>query len=170
MADGQHQMASWRRVRVHFRARAGLTLLELMIVTAIISILAMAAVGPVQRARHRAMLASARVELTQLLRAAEMYNALHNALPQSFQDLAELDYTMSDDLELCHFERTGGVNGSTAQLRIDIKHRGTSTGLTATHASEQSTITELELPACADVRTGGAGGKGKGKGKGKGNQ
>ena len=151
------------------RARAGLTLLELLIVTAILSILALAAVGPVRRARDRAMTATARAEMTQMLRGAEMYNAIHGRLPASYQALATVDYRMSDDLQVCRFDYAAASGSTPDRLTVELRHRGTSTGVRAVHSSLQSSVSEVELATCTDVRSSGGTNAGNTTGGNRGN-
>lgn len=134
------------------RARPGLTLLELMLVTAILSILAMVAVPQIRKTRQRAMMTAARMDMREALRAIEMYRVLnHGALPQNLQQLESVEYHESDQNIVCRFEVvTGG--GDPDRVAIDIRHSRATRGMRSEYPTWEGRIDEVDLGTCSSVR------------------
>lgn len=135
-------------------ARPGFTLVELMIVTAILSILAMIAVPQITKARQRAMMTAARMDMREALRAIEMYRILnHGALPQNLQQMESVEYHESDQNVVCRFEVvTGG--GEPERVAIDIRHSRANRGVRSEYPTWEGRIDEVDLGSCSSVRAG----------------
>ena len=104
--------------------RPGFTLLELMIVTAILSILALLAVGKVQQSRERAMVTATKMDLKNAMKAATMYEIANGHLPASRADLESVGYTRSRDIIYCTFQLIPGATHAEDVLYMAAMHRG----------------------------------------------
>jgi prepilin-type N-terminal cleavage/methylation domain-containing protein len=131
------------------RARPGFTLLELMLVTVILSLLALVAAGPIGRARDRAMNAAARADMARAIRAVEFYQAMnHGQMPATVAELASADYTPGAQIQVCRFQRTDAPSASGRSVTMDLRHRGSPRGVTTTHPTWSGRIEDKLLPTC----------------------
>ncbi|CAN5701717.1 hypothetical protein BH23GEM10_BH23GEM10_09240 [soil metagenome] len=121
-----------------------------MIVTAILSLLALLAVGPLMKARERTMIAAARMEVSNMVKAAEMYRALNGRLPAEVALLDGAGHVQSPHLIVCRYELTSGQLRDLDQLRVDVRHAGTRRGVTTTHPASNGVTTELDLNECGE--------------------
>lgn len=128
-----------------------------MIVTAILSLLALIAVGPLMKARERTMIAAARMEVSNMVKAAEMYRAVNGRLPAELALLDGVGHVQSRNLIVCRFELTAGQQRELDQLRVDVRHAGTHRGVTTTHPSANGVTTELDLDECGEAPPSGPG-------------
>lgn len=139
--------------RPHLRARPGFTLVELMIVTAILSMLAMLAVPQIMKAREKAMVAAARTDLRRALQAIEMFRVLnHGAMPDSVQQLEAVDFHESSEHIVCRFEKVAAAGIIPEHVIVQIRHRGTTHGVTSEYPIWEARIEELDLGPCTSVR------------------
>ena len=90
-------------------SRRGFTLIELMIVTVLLGILAMIAVPVYQSVRRDAAQGALRSQLRTLAQAQEMHYAEHDVYTDAVDDL---DYRPADDLVLEFRTASGGGGGS----------------------------------------------------------
>jgi prepilin-type N-terminal cleavage/methylation domain-containing protein len=148
--------------------RPGFTLLELMIVTAILAILAGVVVGPVLKARDRARDAAARVELRHAMRAIDFYEALNARLPETVAELASADFSFGPDIMVCGFTRVTGGGGNAGYVEVQVQHRGSRTLLETQHPAWSGRIEEQDR-RCNEGGGQGNGGQGNG-GQGNGGQ
>jgi prepilin-type N-terminal cleavage/methylation domain-containing protein len=131
------------------RARGGFTLLELLLVTVILSLLAVIVAGPVGRARERAMHAAAKSDLAQAIRAVEFYRGLNQGrLPATVADLAAVDYTPAPQIQVCRFVRTDAAVPAERYVTIDMRHRGSPRGVTTVYPSWQGRIDDKTITTC----------------------
>ena len=115
------------------RNREGFTLLELMVVTIIIGVLASLALAAFGGVREKAMVGAARAEVRNLLTAAEAYRSVNGLLPASLDDLlASGLHVSSENIDYCDFTR---VDGPPADLRVEAAHRGSTIHLVAQYPS-----------------------------------
>jgi prepilin-type N-terminal cleavage/methylation domain-containing protein len=162
-------------------ARPGFTLLELIIVTALLSLLALIAAGPVMRARERAMVAAARAEIAQLTRSVAHFEAVNARLPQSLADLDGADLYEQAKVEICRFELTSAAGSEPAHLIIEARHPAARVGATTHYPVWNGRIDEVEMLTCGggggggeegagpgDDGPGGGPGQGRGRGQGRG--
>lgn len=91
------------------RDRSGFTLIELMIATVLIALLAAIALPRISATKQRAYDAAALSDLNQLVALSEAYFADRLEYPTSLDDLT--DYSPSSGIEVTRFERetTDGV-------------------------------------------------------------
>lgn len=124
-----------------------------MIVTAILSILAMLAVPQLTKARQAAMLTSARADMREALRAVEMYRILnHGALPPGLQQLESVEYHESENSVVCRFEVVTGEGGQD-HVAIDIRHSRSRRGVRSQYPLWEGRIDVIELGLCPSVRS-----------------
>lgn len=133
------------------RRRTGFTLLELMIVTTLIGILAMMAAIPVRATRERAMLIAVKQTLYQAEKAVVYYEALFNKLPTRITDLDKVDFRESGGVVICRFQYVGGRN---PYVRIDGRHRGMKKGVQVRYPTWGSKMQEQTMNSCNNVRGG----------------
>ena len=120
--------------------RGGFTLLELMIVTVIIGVLASVAVASYSGLRERAKIAATRVEVRNLLNAAETYRSITGLLPETLDILVNGGYhASSENIDYCEFTRNPGPP---EDLRIEAAHKGSNVHLVAHYPSAGVTMTE----------------------------
>jgi prepilin-type N-terminal cleavage/methylation domain-containing protein len=100
--------------------RQGLTLVELLIVTMVIGILAAVAAPSIQAARERAWVAAAKTEVRYATQHVELYVSVNHDWPARIADLLEVGYEPSADIVFCRFDyvaagagggQGGGGNG-----------------------------------------------------------
>lgn len=121
------------------RNREGFTLLELMIITMIIGVLATVMMGTYSGMRERAMTTVTRAELRNLMTAAESYRAVTGMLPASLDELVDGGFHRhSQNINYCVFDR---LPGPPADLRVEAAHRGSNVHLVAQYPS-WGTMTE----------------------------
>jgi prepilin-type N-terminal cleavage/methylation domain-containing protein len=130
------------------RARPGFTLLELVIVTVILSILALIVAGPVQRVRHRAMVTAARMDVRNAVGAAERHNIIEATLPATLAELAASGFHPSADIVFCRYEYVPGASPADAYLILEARHRGTSMGVTTHYPTWNGRIDQVDLGMC----------------------
>lgn len=122
------------------RNRGGFTLLELMIVTVIIGVLASVAVASYAGLRERSKIAATRAELRNLLNAAETYRSITGLLPETLDILVNGGYhASSGNIDYCEFSRDPGPP---EDLRIEAAHKGSNVHLVAQYPSAGVNMTE----------------------------
>lgn len=122
------------------RNRGGFTLLELMIVTVIIGVLASVAVASYAGLRERSKIAATRAELRNLLNAAETYRSITGLLPETLDILVNGGYHASSaNIDYCDFSRDPGPP---EDLRIEAAHKGSNVHLVAQYPSAGVDMTE----------------------------
>jgi prepilin-type N-terminal cleavage/methylation domain-containing protein len=144
-----------RYLRLHSglrpRNRAGVTLLELMIVTLIIGILALIAVNPLMKARYRAMDSAARSHLRNTVTVAAAYQAIHGVLPTRLADLETVGFVRSGKVRICYFNLDGAAANPATRLTIEAQHANSTTVITTVFPG---TLTYDETPGdglCEEV-------------------
>ena len=116
------------------RNRDGFTLVELMVVTVIIGILASVAQATFSGLKERSMTAVARVEVRNVMTASEKYRAVTGMLPVSLNDLVLGGYhRVSSNIDYCEFLL---VPGPPQDLVIEAAHRGSPVHLLANYPSQ----------------------------------
>jgi prepilin-type N-terminal cleavage/methylation domain-containing protein len=102
--------------------RQGFTLVELLIVTMVVGILAAVAAPSLRAARERAFVAATKAEVRHAAQHVELYLSFNHQWPTRVEDLAEVGYTPSSDIVFCRFnyvaaggEKGGGVGGGRGQ-------------------------------------------------------
>ena len=157
------------------RGTDGFTLLELLVVTVVLGILALLAAIPLGKAREAAMVSAAKAELRQLVYAIELYQTERYVLPPTLAALRS--FSRSGDIRICTFAVAEGAGGPTIEL--EAQHRGSKTRVSSVYPDEAVSFQERTVGAvCPDVGDGGggagsggtgAGGAGGGAGAGPGN-
>ena len=129
--------------------RPGFTLLELMIVTAVLGILALLAVGRVQKSRERAMVTAAKMDMKNAMKAATMYEILNGRLPSSRADLESQGYTRSREIIYCTFQLIPGATPEEDVIYMAAMHRGSKTRVDMRQPI-WSDFQEVPAPLCAE--------------------
>ena len=132
-------------------SRRGFTLLEMMVVTVIIAILAMIAAIPLRQVRERAMLSAVKQELHQAVDAIAMYEATHAKLPTTIIQLDSMGWSESGGVVLCRFSY---VAGTTPYVRIDARHRGMKRGVQTRYPTWPGRYQEQAMANCTNIRGG----------------
>lgn len=101
----------------------GFTLLELMIVTVVLSILALIVAQPLSEARERAMVAAAQGHMRATISAVEQFRIVHGQLPRTVADLAEFGVTGTQPVAICAFTFVPASGPDPAHVAIEVKHR-----------------------------------------------
>ncbi|HUG39583.1 MAG TPA: type II secretion system protein [Longimicrobiales bacterium] len=115
------------------RKREGFTLLELMLVTVIIGVLATVMVAAYTGLKERGKLAVTRSELRNVMTAAEAYRSVTGTLPVSLDELVDGGFhRQSPNIHYCVFERQPGPP---ADLRVEAAHSGSTLHLVAQYPS-----------------------------------
>lgn len=106
----------------------GFTLVELMLVTVIIGLIASISAPFVQTARDRAFVTAAKSDLRNIQTAIETYIALENKWPLSIADLTEKGYfTSTEDVAVCHFLPIPPFTWRPASVLLMLAHEGSAT-------------------------------------------
>lgn len=131
--------------------RAGFTVIELMIVTVVIAILALLVAGPLTKAREGAMDAASRVELRRAMDAVEMSTAVHGALPSSVTALTAHGFRPGKDVAWCMFQRVEPGDGSGSYVAMEVQHVGSPTRVRARYPGFTGFLTERVSGVCDAV-------------------
>lgn len=115
------------------RNREGFTLIELMIVTVLIGMLATIVVSTFKGYREKAKLAATRTELRNVMTAAEIFRTVEGVFPETVQDLVDGGYHReSGRIDFCVFERQAGPP---EDLHMEAAYQGLNTHLVARYPS-----------------------------------
>lgn len=131
--------------------RQGFTLVELMIVTVIIGLLAMIVSTPLNRARQNAMVTTAKVELRHVMTAIELYTATTGVLPGSIEILIEVGHSPANDIAYCRFQVADGGAPADSHVMLEAQHIATKTRVRTRYPGHSGFE---EVPAgdiCADL-------------------
>lgn len=120
------------------QCRQGFTLVELLIVTVVLGILAMVVAKPIGKARQRAMETAARAEMRTMMQAIDHYEIVHNRLPARVTELASAGYEPSRQFVVCIFSTTNPPTGPV--VHIVARHRGMDYALYTLHPQSRGTI------------------------------
>ena len=127
------------------RNRKGFTLLELMVITVIVGILATIALGAFTSVRERGMTAAARTEIRNAINAAEIYYTVNGVYPASMADLVNAGiYSQSSSVDYCVFQLQAGPP---PDLLLEVAHRGSNVHLSARYPSAGVNIQETTAAA-----------------------
>lgn len=147
-------VGDYRRTWHHtpgFRCREGFTLLELMIVTVILGILALIAASALTGVRERAMIAAATTDMRNAAHAVELYITINGAWPENPDKLEEVGFRNSPDVRFCSYDLSTGSNGSATSVRMQMAHRGAETLLVTTEHPVWGGRIDVEEGECAGV-------------------
>lgn len=128
-------------------------MLELMVVTLILAVLAILAAGPFMRTRERAMITATKAELRNALRHVEMYSALYNGLPPRLTDMNSIDYREGPQVIYCQWQHR--IIRGKPQLTISLRHKAMKKGIRTEHPLMSGRSDEVDLTTCTDVRAAG---------------
>jgi prepilin-type N-terminal cleavage/methylation domain-containing protein len=108
--------------------RTGFTLVELLLVTIIIGILASIAAPFVQAARDKALVAAARADLRNIQNAIESYVTMESRWPTTLTDLTDKDYfTSTPNVSVCYFIPIPASSWRPASVLLLLAHEGSTT-------------------------------------------
>ena len=115
------------------RDRPGFTLVELMLVTLLLGVLATIAAESFSALKQRSMTAATRAELRNVMTAVERYRTVTGLLPSDLDDLVNGGFHRpSANVNYCTFERD---DGPPADVRLEAAHRGSTRHLVARYPS-----------------------------------
>jgi prepilin-type N-terminal cleavage/methylation domain-containing protein len=134
------------------KRRRGFTLLEMMIVTVILGILAMVASIPIRQVRERAFISSIKQEVKNAVRAAAMYHAVNEEFPEEIGDLSDY-YVPGGGAQFCVWTVTDGASPALDVIQIEAVHRGAETGVTTSYPTNNGVLTEKKMPNCVPLST-----------------
>lgn len=137
------------------RSRAGLTLVELLIVTVILGALALLVAKPIAKARDEAMIAAAKAQVRNTTSAIERHLAVTGNLPRSLDDLAPYGYADSRNIELCGFIYVPAQGNNEPMVIVEALRDGASRVVHTRHPLDQGMLhiipPEVAVsPACRD--------------------
>lgn len=105
-------------------SRSGFTLMELLVTTVILAILAMIVARPLSRARDNAMTAAAQLHVRNVINYVEQHEAVTGRLPRRLRDLEPYGYAGDTrDVVICWFEYSGGSAATGDYVLIEGRHR-----------------------------------------------
>jgi len=107
--------------------RPGFTLIELIIVTVVIGVLAMMAAGPLSKARDRGFVTAARSEVKYVAQAIAIYEAERGRWPDELEDLEEVGFRRSPDIHFCTFEYVPRDGDVEPHVVLEASHKRSAT-------------------------------------------
>jgi Tfp pilus assembly protein PilE len=111
-------------------SRPGLTIVEIMFVTMIIGIIVMIAVGPLAKARERAMVGAVKGDMHNMESEIERYVTVNGYWPTVVDDLDE--YDSGPDILYCSFALNPGATAVANTISMSAIHRGATTIVSVT--------------------------------------
>jgi prepilin-type N-terminal cleavage/methylation domain-containing protein len=125
-------------------SREGFTLIELMIVTVIIGVLAIIASQPLGRARDRAMVGAAKHEVRAVANAIGVYEAMRSTWPTDLDQLEDVKYRRNGDIVFCRFELVPASAISPAHVKLEASHRRSKTHVVLDYPAWGERMDEVE--------------------------
>ena len=122
------------------RAERGFTLIELMIVTVIVGLLAGMAVPQFDQVRQRAFDAAAMADLRNAMSAIEQYFNENYAYPTSEDDLYAAGYSHTPGVSFTTFSIRDANDPDKARIHIHIEHAGSTHYYHEEYPSAASTL------------------------------
>jgi len=111
------------------RRRPGFTLIELMIVTVIIAVLATIAINMYDRVQQKAMNTAASTELRNAMKGIDQYVTINGVYPTTLDQIIDADLMgRTDDVDFCSFEYQ---NDSPPYIIMVAAHVGSTTRMEA---------------------------------------
>jgi prepilin-type N-terminal cleavage/methylation domain-containing protein len=132
-----------RRARASLRP--GFTLLELMVVTTIIAILAVLGSIPLRAARERAYVTATRGELNTAMKYILMYEVENGTFPPHLLALRQYGFTPSGQIAFCSYWRVAAAGGTPAYFQLSAMHKGSRTQLEVRHPIWQNQFRETQV-------------------------
>lgn len=127
------------------RNREGFTLIELMVVTIVIGVLATMSIASFSGLREKSMIEATRVEIRTVITSAERYRAVHGLLPVSLDQLVDAGFHQkSRNIDYCTFTQDAGPP---LDLVIEAAHRGSPIHLRARYPSAGVTMQRINEAA-----------------------
>jgi prepilin-type N-terminal cleavage/methylation domain-containing protein len=112
------------------RALSGFTLVELLLVTVIVGLLASISAPFVQAARDKTFVTAAMADLRNLEGAIEAYVTMESRRPTSLADLTDNDYyTNTNDVSVCLFIPIPEFSWRPASFLLVLAHAGSGTAV-----------------------------------------
>jgi prepilin-type N-terminal cleavage/methylation domain-containing protein len=131
--------------------RSGFTLLELMVVTTIIGILALVASIPLRKARERAYVAATRGEINTLLKHIAMYELQTGQLPSDLTQVKAEGFAPSGNINFCSYSRVVAPPDP-PHVIIVAMHKGARTRIEVRHPASSANFVETEVTsACTPL-------------------
>ncbi len=133
------------------RWRRGFTLVELLVVTVIVGVLASIAVPSIRAARDKTFVEVARSDLRNLQHAVEAFTSIEYTLPRSIDELVSGAYvTLSTGVEVCLFRDIPAAPWRVASVIMMVAHEGSAVTLYTVYPIQEGRVYEIRTsrPGC----------------------
>jgi hypothetical protein len=134
--------------------RRGVGLPVVLIITLVMSALALWGVTELRATREKRMVEAARRDITRMMDAVDEYQALYSTLPRRLGDLNKVGYREGGGMVVCLFAYNGGEKAGSDYLDMAIRHRSADSGAWTEYPAGQRMIKWMRIPDCKSARRG----------------
>lgn len=131
--------------------RSGAGLPTVLIVTLVISAIAVLAAIRLRDVRNQRMVAAAEDDISAMMDAVDRYHALYSALPGELADLNKVGYHERGGMIVCTF-RLNNADGVEPYLDLAIRHRAAQIGAWTEYPATERIIRFIKIPDCSSAR------------------
>lgn len=130
----------------------GVGLPVVLVVTLVISLLALVAAIQLRDFREQRMMDAARTDITAMMDAVDKYQALYSALPHRLIDLDRVGFHESGGMVVCMFSLNESTDAGEPYLDLAIRHRAARMGAWTEYSGDQRMIKFMSIPDCPSAR------------------